>query len=375
MKLIYILPTLSSGGAELRAIERLNFLALHSNVQIELVVLSNIVPLLSEVNKSKNLNVSVLGLKHAEVFSKSALSSSWRNSRKLKRFLDETNADVVVASLPISHFLVRLAYLNKKKKPRIWMYHHATQYLENPVDNFQKKLLHNLNSYLCKKVDNGHIFISKAVSDDLSANLPIVNGKILYNAVPDKYADVMNLQVTMDKSNFNIVIPGRLTPVKGHIPALRSLADFLKKESSVKVWIAGDGSERTNIKAFAEENNLQNNIVLLGELEHALLLRYIFDSDLVLIPSLAEGLGNVAIEALMMASVTLVSDVGGLPEVINNPTLGTVVDISNSAAIVAAIEQIFYKRKIFEKETIRRSYVERFTMQQHVSSFLNIINS
>src|SRR5690606_36416829 len=125
--------------------------------------------------------------------------------------------------------------------------------------------------------------------------------------VMDNYKLALNKQSSFNSEDFNIVIPGRLTPVKGHIPALQVCAKFICGYPKEKVWIIGEGSERDEMKKFIKTNNLETNIFLMGNMENVNLLRYLYDSNVVLIPSLSEGLGNVAIEALMIGATVVAS--------------------------------------------------------------------
>lgn len=372
MKLIYILPTLSFGGAELRGIERINALSAFPDITIKLIVLSDKIQLINNVDKK--VVVDVLELKNSQVFSKNAFFSSITNSIKLRRSILAFNPDVIVASLPISHHLVRLAMLPSKKKIKIYQYHHATQFIENPIRKLSHRVLHNIAKLLSKKIDYGHIFISEAVKDDISSNMQIKNGHVLYNAIPDKFNDVRNLQSGLNSDNFNIVIPGRLISVKGHISALEVCRTFMVSKPNVKVWIIGEGTERKNIENFINKNKLINSIYLIGELPHTRLLGYLYGSDIVLIPSISEGLGNVAIEALMVGATVVSSSAGGLKEIINNPDIGFLYNIEESEQLLYILENIYDKKVILSKEEIRASYLERFTLEKHVEKLLKIIN-
>lgn len=191
LKLAYVLPTLSHGGAEIRAIERLNFLAKNYDVIIDLIILSNELQLIDNVESYNNFNLHILNLPHSSVFSKKALIHSINNAKKLKSTLRKISPNVIVASLPISHHLTRLALFNIKDKDlKVLMYHHATQYIENPINSFSKKILHQLTRFLNKKIDSGHIFISEAVKEDISKNLVIKSSYVLHNAVPDKFDSI-----------------------------------------------------------------------------------------------------------------------------------------------------------------------------------------
>jgi len=112
----------------------------------------------------------------------------------------------------------------------------------------------------------------------------------------------------------------------------------------------------------------------MGNMENVNLLRYLYDSNVVLIPSLSEGLGNVAIEALMMGATVVASDVGGLKEVINSKDIGILYQKNNPDDLFNFLEKLYSRKIIFSKENIRNSYLHRFTIERHINKFLKIIS-
>lgn len=372
MRILYILPTLNSGGAELRAIERINILSKRPEVLVKLVVLSDQIELINNVDRL--VEIEVLNFKEMRVLTAKAFVASFFYCKNLRNVIVKSNPDVIIASLPMSHHLARLALLLRKKDFKLFQYHHAPQYIENPIKKPSQYLLYFLTRFLSSRVDDGHIFISEAVKRNIDSHLSIKNGHVLYNAVKDNYKLALNKQSSLNSEDFNIVIPGRLTPVKGHIPALQVCAKFISEYPKVKVWIIGEGSERDEIKKFIKTNNLETNIFLMGNIENVNLLRYLYDSNVVLIPSLSEGLGNVAIEALMMGATVVASDVGGLKEVINSKDIGILYQKNNPDDLFNILEKIYSQKIIFSKEDIRNSYLHRFTIERHINKFLKIIS-
>src|SRR5690606_35630359 len=113
----------------------------------------------------------------------------------------------IIASLPMSHHLARLALLLRQKDFKLFQYHHAPQYIENPLKKHSHYLLHFLTKFLSDRVDDGHIFISEAVKENIQKHLSIKNGNVLYNAVMDNYKLALNKQSSLNSEDFNIVIP------------------------------------------------------------------------------------------------------------------------------------------------------------------------
>src|SRR5690606_4295429 len=108
----------------------------------------------------------------------------------------------------------------------------------------------------------------------------------------------------------------------GHLIFIDAFKKFVKELKleckDIKVLIAGDGPMKDDIINKINDLTLANFFYLNGYTENELLLSLYKCADLVVIPSTHEGFGNVAIEGLMQRSIMLVSQTGGLAEIIRN---------------------------------------------------------
>lgn len=111
-----------------------------------------------------------------------------------------------------------------------------------------------------------------------------------------------------------IVTTGRLEPDKGHRFLVQAMPRVLKHHRGARLWIAGDGSLRTELEALAYQLGLEKHVVFLGFVEDVpdLLSR----ADVFVLPSLSEALGISLLEAMAASLPVVASAVGGVPEVI-----------------------------------------------------------
>ncbi len=63
-------------------------------------------------------------------------------------------------------------------------------------------------------------------------------------------------------------------------------------------------------------------------------------SDVVVIPSLREGMPNVALEAMSHGKAVVATNVGGIPEVVQDGETGVLVDPENAFALAGALMQL-----------------------------------
>jgi len=141
-----------------------------------------------------------------------------------------------------------------------------------------------------------------------------------------------------------VVSVSRLSPEKG----LAGLAAAAKQILG-DVVIVGDGPEREALSKY-------DDITLVGHVEKPWL--WYCAADVVAVPSLNEGLGLSAIEALSTGCPVVATDVGGLPEVIVDEVLGKCVPVGDVTALATAINHQFTaSRGNTADEEKRRSYV------------------
>jgi glycosyltransferase involved in cell wall biosynthesis len=101
--------------------------------------------------------------------------------------------------------------------------------------------------------------------------------------------------------------------------------------------IAGDGFERPALVRLAEELGIGGDVTFLGWVPNAELPPYYRAAAVSVIPSLEEGFGIPAAEAMGCEVAVVASDAGGLPEVVENGVTGLVVPRGDSAALARAI--------------------------------------
>ena len=128
---------------------------------------------------------------------------------------------------------------------------------------------------------------------------------------------------------------GRLIPIKGHLVLLRALAQARARVPGVTLDIAGRGALEPALKSYARELGLTDAVRFLGFVSPV--QKAIENSAIVVVPSLGEGFGMVALEAMERARPVIASAVGGLPEIVADGETGLVVPSADADALADAI--------------------------------------
>jgi len=129
----------------------------------------------------------------------------------------------------------------------------------------------------------------------------------------------------------------QLFPRKGIRFLLEAAAVLKPQFPDLKVVLAGDGFERPALVQLAQELGIGEDVTFLGWVSNAELPPFYRAAALSVIPSLEEGFGIPAAEAMGCEVAVVASDAGGLPEVVENGVTGLVVPRGDSAALARAI--------------------------------------
>jgi glycosyltransferase involved in cell wall biosynthesis len=334
-KLLFVIPSLGTGGAELQTINQINHIARKSLREVYFASLSRKVDNINKLILPKERTIIVEGYDETTLVA-GALKKIQLPIRNLLKFIRAEKINVVIAVSPLSHFVMRIVkifnVLSSGRNIQLICYYRDVYYDVSPPDTFLKKCFDRFNFFLARIADDKTLFISKAVFSNIEKNFFVKNPLVLPNSLPlREISETMATNYLLEKNIFTkgkyfILLPGRLHFKKGHCFFIHAFKKFLDitghSSASFYIFIAGEGPERRSIEAVVKETGLENSFFLNGNTENDLLLSLYKVADLVVIPSFYEGFGNVAIEGLMQQSLILSSDSGGLDEIIQHEQNG-----------------------------------------------------
>jgi len=148
---------------------------------------------------------------------------------------------------------------------------------------------------------------------------------------------------------------GRLIPIKGFDVLLEAFAAARAEVPGLTLEIAGAGPLEAELRAAASAG-----VTLLGR---AADVAPLYERSLVVVvPSRGEGFGMVALEAAERGRAAIVSDVGGLPEIVAHGETGLVVPSEDAGALARAIVEL-------ARDPIRARALGAAARQRAVSAF------
>lgn len=163
---------------------------------------------------------------------------------------------------------------------------------------------------------------------------------LVYNGLEFPVADGSDAMARRNRTVRRITVVGRLSPRKGQDVALDAVVALLGDGYDIELELVGDaytGYEwyEEELRSTARRHGVTERLLLTGF--RSPVWRCYTEADVVLVPSRLEPFGSVAAEALAMARPVVVSDVGGLPEIVDHNESGWVVPPGDAPALAAAI--------------------------------------
>ncbi len=133
---------------------------------------------------------------------------------------------------------------------------------------------------------------------------------------------------------------GTLAPVKGHQFLLQALPALAAQHAHLRCELFGHGPARPDLERLAGQLGLRSVVHFRGAYRNSDLPALLQAVDVVVVPSLSEALGIVALEAMAAGKPVVASAVGGLAEVIQDGHTGLLVPPGQPAALAEAIDRL-----------------------------------
>jgi glycosyltransferase involved in cell wall biosynthesis len=167
---------------------------------------------------------------------------------------------------------------------------------------------------------------------------------------------------------------GRLHTEKGFDVALAAAERLLTHWPELEVVIAGDGPARGELEALARSGSLAGRVSFPGWVPPDAVPPLLASATVVLVPSIHEGFGLVALEAALAARPVVASRVEGIPEVVIDGETGLLVPPGDAHALAAAIDSLLEspERARALGARARENAIERFGIDRCVDGYVSV---
>jgi glycosyltransferase involved in cell wall biosynthesis len=137
-----------------------------------------------------------------------------------------------------------------------------------------------------------------------------------------------------------LVSVGRLDPQKGQLLLVEAVARLLRAGRRVELVVIGDGPMRSALEAAIAAGDHGESIVLAGWMDNAAVAEEMLASRALVLPSFAEGLPVVIMEALALGRPVVSTAIAGIPELVQPGVNGWLVPAGSVDALVDAMTAV-----------------------------------
>lgn len=285
--------------------------------------------------------------------------------KKIASLIEEFQPDIIQANAGDT-----LKYVVFSKKIFRWkqpiVFRNASETGRYLKSSLQKRM----NNFFYKNVDQV-ISVSKASEFDIIKNFPFLNGKtrVIPIGLEEKKLNKIKFNPVDSK---HIVHVGGFSFEKNHEGLLRIFKRLLEKSGNAHLHLVGDGPLRKKIEVLVKELKLSKNVTFYGFVSNP--LDYIYSADVLVLPSIIEGLPGVILEAMYCKTPVVAYNVGGVSEILNEST-GNLIEKNDETSFVNSVLKSVKKpsegqiQRAFElvlkdymNEKISKKFTEAYTI-------------
>ena len=337
-KIVHIISNLSIGGAQILLFDILSNLKKKEDLDIYLITIDSGV----YIEKYKDAGINVIDLGEKGLVNPNIYF-------KIKKVINSIKPDIVHTHLNKADFYGRVA-AKKLKVPVIFSTCHNYSTTHTGADINRKSFFDIIDNKVTDYSDCSLIAISELVKKYLINRNQLFEKRteVIYNGI-DINKSVYRLsqekiiklraENNLNSDDFIISIIGRLDKQKGHLFFLEAVKEILLHNRKIKILIIGDGKLRVQIEEYIKKNELSSQVIMKGFLPDS--EPYIEISDLICMPSLWEGFGLVVTEGIIKRKIVLASNVGGIPEIIQDGISGFLFEPQNKTELTEKLTYIY----------------------------------
>nr|WP_247743876.1 glycosyltransferase family 4 protein [Shimia sp. R9_3] len=137
-----------------------------------------------------------------------------------------------------------------------------------------------------------------------------------------------------------LLFVGRLAPVKGLPILLRAMEQLVQKEPDVHLTVIGDGPGRKALQSQTDAAGLSDHVSFVGYKSQSEVAEALSAADMLVLPSFAEGVPVVLMEAMAARRPVVATQIAGIPELVTEGVSGLLVPPGDPGALAQAIAKL-----------------------------------
>jgi len=227
------------------------------------------------------------------------------------------------------------------------------------------------------KLNNMILTVCKSMKNDcLRFKITKNKIKVIYNGIDFIKFSPKTKTFFSNQRPLELLHVGSFNPRKGQHLIIKACRKIKEHNIKFHLTLIGGGIHRQTLDDLINKYDLEDYVDLLGVVDHKNLPNYMEKADLLVFPSITEGLPNAVLEAMSMKLVVIMTRVDGNLELAQN--IGSIlVDINNPQQLFEAILHYYNNPKEIEigGEINRNFIVKTFSWDKHAKELYQVYNS
>ncbi|MED4917443.1 glycosyltransferase family 4 protein [Geobacillus thermodenitrificans] len=197
------------------------------------------------------------------------------------------------------------------------------------------------------KFPDHYFAISKRFRDLLiSFGIEATRITVVYNGICFEVPfcpPIRRQDIGIGENDFVLIMVARLHPVKGHILALEAVKKLVPTFPQIRLLLIGDGPLLRDLKKKVRDLELEKHVFFLGHQPYV--HSFLAISDVKILSSYSESFPLVLLEAARAKLPVISTDVGGVRDLVDSPSLGWVIPVDNVSALSAAVQEAIIRKE------------------------------
>lgn len=254
--------------------------------------------------------------------------------------------------------------LAKKKNKKIVLHIHGAGYKNfyNECNKKQQEYIKNILN-MCDKI----IVLSEEWYNYFKKIIDSKKIVIIYNSI------IMPKDFKKNIDTNQFLFLGRIGSRKGIYDLIDVFESIAAKYPEAKLYIGGDG-EINKLNKIIIEKNLKNNIEYIGWVTGEKKEQYLKRASFYILPSYNEGMPMSVLEAMAYKNVTISTNVGGIPRIIQNEENGIIINSGDKDSMQKYLIRLIEDKQLRNKlsKNARKTIEEKFNIEMVIEKLMEI---
>lgn len=216
----------------------------------------------------------------------------------------------------------------------------------------------------------GILSVSQALADKMIAmGIDAKKISVIYNGVNH---EKFNQMTTRPHDKDYLLFIGNLKHDKGVVELLNGFIKVADKFPNLDLIFAGNGIMQAELQSLVKHYNITSKVTFLGSVNHNDIPQWLNHCKALALPSYHEGVPNVLLEAMSCGKPVLATNVGGIPEIINEQFCGKLIEKESEQAVADGIDFLFTKQ--WNAKEIK-AHCQKFSWQKNKLQLIDLLES